>query len=112
MGIFDSIQEEIDARDRRGGISAADLLDLPDRLRRPMNLITRRGPHTAAQVAESLGEPVEEILQALNGLAEKGYLEREETEAGWIYRTRFARRRARQLPGGIWSALGQRASDE
>jgi predicted transcriptional regulator len=112
MGIFDSIQEEIDARDRRSGITAADLLDLPPRLRRLMNLITRRGPHTAAQAAESLGESVEEVVQTLNGLAEKGYLEREETEEGWVYQTHFARRRGRKLPGGIWSALGQRASEE
>jgi predicted transcriptional regulator len=112
MGIFDSIQEEVDARERRSGVTAADLLDLPPTLRRLMNLITRRGPHTAARAAESLGEPFEEVLQRLNALAEKGYLEREETEEGWVYQTHFARRRARKLPGGIWSALGQRAPDE
>ncbi len=112
MGIFDSIQHEIEAREKREGISPADLLDLSPPVRRLMNRVTRQGEQTAAEAAEFLERPVDEIKQMLSGLAEKGYLQREKVDDVWVYRTRFARRRGRKIPGGIWSALGQGAPEE
>lgn len=112
MGIFDSIQDEIEAREKREGISPADLLDLSPPVRRLMNRITRQGEQTAAEAAEFLERPIDEVKQMLAGLAEKGYLEREKRGDAWVYRTRFARRRRRQIPGGIWSALAQGDQDE
>lgn len=112
MGIFDSIQQEIEGREKREGITPADLLDLSPGVRRAMNRITRYGEQTPAQVAEVLERPVDEIRQMLEGLAEKGYLEREKKEGVWVYQTRFARRRGRKIPGGIWSALGQGSQEE
>ena len=73
-----------------------------------MNHITRQGELTIAAAAEHLGGSLADIGQMLNALVEKGYLEREEREEGWVYRTRFARKRGRDIPAGIWSALGQR----
>ncbi|MBN1810493.1 MAG: MarR family transcriptional regulator [Anaerolineae bacterium] len=112
MGIFNRIQKEIDARDQQEGISPADLLDLPPALRRLMNRITRGGEITVEAAAEQLEETPANARQMLNSLVEKGYLEREEREEGWVYRTRFARKRGRDIPAGIWSALGQRTKDE
>ncbi len=112
MGIFDSIQDEIDAREKRSGITPADLLDLPPMLRRLMNRVTRKGEHTVAEAAEFLEESPDDVRRMLDGLAEKGYLEREKKEVGWVYRTRFARKRGRKVPGGIWSMLGQQPEEE
>jgi DNA-binding MarR family transcriptional regulator len=112
MGIFNRVQKEIDARDKQEGITPADLLDLSPLLRRLMNRITRQGEITIEGAAEHLGETLDNTRQMLNTLVEKGYLEREEREDGWVYRTRFARKRGRDIPAGIWSALGQRTKDE
>ena len=112
MGIFNRVQKEIDARDKQEGITPADLLDLSPLLRRLMNRITRQGEITVEGAAEHLGETLDNTRQMLNTLVEKGYLEREEREDGWVYRTRFARKRGRDIPAGIWSALGQRTKDE
>lgn len=112
MGIFDSIQKEIEARDKEEGITPADLLDLSEPLRRLMNRITRQGEQTAAQAAEHLGLPSDDVGRMLDALVEKGYLEREQTDQGWLYRTRFAHKRGRDIPVGIWSALGQRTQEE
>jgi predicted ArsR family transcriptional regulator len=112
MGIFDSIQEEIEAREKREGITPADLLDLSPAVRRVMNRVTRHGEQTAAEVATFLERPFDEVKQTLDSLAEKGYLEREKRTDVWVYRTRFARRRGRKIPGGIWSALGQETQHE
>jgi DNA-binding MarR family transcriptional regulator len=113
MGIFDHIQGEIEGREKHeGGITPADLLDLSPPLRQLMRYITREGEIGVETAAEHLGESPENAREMLNALVEKGYLEREEREEGWVYRTHFARKRGRQIPPGIWSALGQRTKEE
>ncbi|MGD1995167.1 MAG: hypothetical protein PVH62_00185 [Anaerolineae bacterium] len=111
MGIFNHIKKEIEGREKQEGISPADLLDLSPMLRRLMNRITREGDLTAETAAEHLDEPLANARQMLEALVEKGYLHREEREEGTIYRTRFARRRRRQIPQGIWSALEEKTED-
>lgn len=109
MGIFDRMQKELDSREKRDGITLSVLLDLSPPLRRLMNRITREGQLCVDEAAELLEETPEEALQTLNAFVEKGYLEREQQEGEWVYRTRFARKRPRQIPVGIWSALENRA---
>jgi DNA-binding MarR family transcriptional regulator len=111
MGIFGRVQKEIDAREKQEGITPADLLDLSPSLRRLMNRITRGGELRVETAAEILEETPDNARHMLNALVEKGYLEREEQEGDWVYRTRFARKRGRELPAGIWSALGQRTKE-
>lgn len=113
MGIFNRIQTEIEARDKKEeGITPSDLLDLPPQLSRLMNRITREGEMTVEEAAEHLQESAENARQMLDTLVEKGYLDREERDVGWIYRTRFGRRAGIQLPVGIWSALGHRTKQQ
>jgi DNA-binding MarR family transcriptional regulator len=112
MGIFDRMQKEIDAREKREGITLSVLLDLSPPLRRLMNRITREGQLSVEEAAELLEETPVEALKTLNAFVEKGYLEREQQEGQWVYRTRFARKRPRQIPVGIWSALENRARND
>ena len=106
MGIFGHLQDEIEQRDKREGITLAELLDLSPPLRKLMNRITRQGEQTAEQAAEYLGEPPDQVQEWLTGLVEKGYLDREKHEGVWHYKIRFAHKRGRNIPLGIWSALG------
>jgi len=112
MGIFKHIQAEIDGREKREGITPADLLDLSPPLRRLMVRITREGEMALEVAAEQLGASLAHTREMLNALVEKGYLDREEREQGWVYETRFGRKRGRDIPPGIWSALGQRTQEE
>ena len=112
MGIFDRMQKELDSREKREGITLSVLLDLSPPLRRLMNRITREGQLCVAEAAELLEETPEEALQTLNAFVDKGYLERGQKEGEWVYRTRFARKRPRQIPAGIWSALENRARND
>lgn len=112
MGMFDRIQNEIETREKRDCISPADLLDFSPPLRKLMNHITRQGETTTGAAAEHLGESPVKIREMLNGLVEKGYLEREKRKEGWVYKTRFARKRGRDIPVGIWSALEQKAKEK
>jgi DNA-binding MarR family transcriptional regulator len=108
MGIFDRIQAEIEAREKQDGITPADLLDLSPQLRRLMNRITRDREMDVEAAAELLGESSANTVKMLNALVDKGYLERVEREEHWVYRTRFARTRGRDIPAGIWSVCQER----
>jgi DNA-binding MarR family transcriptional regulator len=112
MGIFDRMQQEIDTQEKREGITLADLLDLSPPLRRLMNRITREGQLSVEDAAELLEGTSADARQTLNTFVEKGYLEREQQEGEWVYRTRFARKRPRQIPVGIWSALEDRTRND
>ncbi len=108
MGVFDHIQSEIETREKKEGILPADLLELGPPLRKLMSHITRAGEITTTQAAQRIGETAAQASDMLNQLVEKGYLERERREREWVYRTRFAHTRGRDVPVGVWSALGER----
>ncbi len=106
MGIFKHLQNEVHEREKREGITLADLLELDPPLRRLMNRVTRHGELTVEAAAELLEETPEVIAPMLSTLAERGYLVREKGPEGWVYRVHLARKRGTSLPPGVWSALG------
>ncbi|TET53116.1 MAG: hypothetical protein E3J64_04065 [Anaerolineales bacterium] len=112
MGIFDQCKAEIEAREKQEGITPADLLDLSPPLRRLMNRITRGREMDVEAAAEHLGESSGNTLKMLDALVGKGYLERVQREEGWVYRTRFGRKRGREIPAGIWSACKERTKKD
>ena len=112
MGIFKHLQDEVQEREKREGITLADLLELDPSLRRVMNRVTRYGEMTVPQAVELLEDTQENVTQMLNTLAEKGYLLREKGPEGWVYRVHLARKRGTSLPPGVWSALGSQLQPE
>ena len=112
MGIFKHLQNEIDEREKREGITLAELLDLSPPLRRLMNRVTRLGELSLTNAADELNQSKEATQDMLNSLVEKGYLLREKQESEWIYRTRFAKKRGTSLPPGIWSAVSPQNQDK
>ena len=113
MGIFQHMQEEVDDRDKRDGISLAEMLDLEPLQRRLVKHITRKGKTGLEAAAKLLDRPPEETQEILDSLVKESYLDRTEQEGEWVYTVRLARRKAsRNLPPGIWSALGSRTEKE
>jgi len=107
-GIFDRLQAEIEAREKAQGISPVDLLDLSPELRRIVNLITRRGEMSLAELVLELDMKPSEAKQLLNSLVEKGILKAFEVRGELRYKTYFARRRRREVPLNIWEALSEK----
>ena len=70
MGIFKHLQNEVQEREKREGITLADLLELDPPLRRLMNRVTRYGEMTVSQAAELLEDTPES--RAVRGTAEAG----------------------------------------
>jgi predicted ArsR family transcriptional regulator len=112
MGIFKRMQDEVGDRDKRDGISPVELLELDPPQRRLVRHMMRHGETGIAEVAELVGVSLDEAREMLNDLVEKSYLDRIEREGQWYYQVHLARKRGRQLPPGIWSALGSRTEKE
>ena len=77
-----------------------------------MNRITRVGGLTVSGVAELMGVSELEAQKTLDALLKKGYLQRQERDEGWVYQTRFGRKRGQELPPGLWSCLDKRTKDK
>ncbi len=112
MGIFKRMQDEVGEREKRDGISPVELLELAPPQRRLVRHMMRQGETGVEEAAELVGVSPEEARDMLNELVEKSYLDRVEREGRWYYQVHLARKRGRQLPPGIWSALDSRTEKE
>lgn len=105
MGLFDRLQDEIDARGRQEGLSPIDLLDLPPALAAIAKKIVRRNGLSLAEIAQEMGQTPEETQAVLDDLVEKGLIRRVEVNNEIWYKAHFARKADKKLSTGVWSAL-------
>lgn len=112
-GLFDRLQDEINARDKNEGLSPIDLLDMPEALAGVINHIIRKNGMKLEDIAEELGQPVAETQTMLDELVQKGYIRRVEVrdEEIW-YKAQFGRKADKALSMSIWSALDGVVEDE
>ena len=71
MGLFDRLQDEIDARGRQEGLSPIDMLDLPPGLAAIAKKIVRRNGMNLAEIATDVSlDPAGQVLRvrALNAV--------------------------------------------
>ena len=105
MGLFDRLQDEIDARGRQEGLSPIDLLDLPPALAAIAKKIIRRNGLSLAEIAQEMGQTPEETQAVLDDLVEKGLIRQIEVNSEIWYKAHFARKADKKLSTGVWSAL-------
>jgi len=110
-GLFGRLQGELDAREKAAGLSVADILDLPDPLRRLMNWLMRQDEAGLAEVAAYLGEDEARTRAMLDELGEKGFVRELQISGKLYYRVRLARRRKSQLSLDIWRALDTKTGE-
>lgn len=110
-GLFGRLQEELEAREKAAGLSMADILDLPDPLRRLMNWLMRQEEADLARVAAYVGEDEAKTRTMLAELGEKGFVRELQISGKLYYRVRLARRRKSQLSLDIWQALETKAGE-
>ncbi len=107
-GLFGRLQSELEGRERAAGLSMADVLALPDQLRRLVNWMIRAEEVGLADVAARLAEPEESARAVLADLVERGFV-RELTVRGEArYRVRLSPTRPRRVPLDIWRHLDER----
>lgn len=108
-GLFDRLGQELQAREKASGLSMADVLTLPDDLRRLFNWMMRQEEVSLAEVAAHLGQDEPSAQDTLARLIEQCFVR--EMPAG-RYRVRLAPKRGRQLPVNIWQALDEKTEKE
>ena len=104
-GLFDRLQDEIDSREKPGGLSPIDLLDLPPTLASVIQKIIRKNGMKLEEIATALDQSPEETQRALDELVDQGYVRQVEVKQELWYKARFGRKADKTLHQSVWSAL-------
>ncbi len=107
-GLFERLQQELEAREKAAGLSMADLLELPETLRKLVNWVMRQQDVRLAEAAAFLGLDEATSQATLAALVEKGFVRELTVRGEMCYRVRLARKRGRDLPLDVWRALDDR----
>jgi len=110
--LFDRLQNELEDRDKEGGITPLDLADLPPRLRKLMRFMLRQVEMTRSDLGDAIKSMPEadrltdeELDQSLEALIKQSWLialgEGERTR----YRVNLRRKKSLDLDASIWNAL-------
>ncbi len=91
------------------GLAVSGILDLPDKERKFLSWLLRRGEVSLEQAAAKMKSSGEDTRQLLDSLQEKRFVLAGQSGAGPRYRAVVAPRRGRTLPEHIWKALGDEA---
>jgi len=111
-GLFNRLQDEIDARNSQTGLSPIDLLDMPEALAAVINKIIRRNGMKLEDIAKELNQSAEETKTTLDELVEKGYARRVEVKEEIWYKAQFGRKADKVLSSTIWASLDRVVEDE
>ncbi len=104
-GMFNRLQDEIEARDSGEGLSPIDLLDMPEATATVINNIIRKNGMRLTDIAADLEQSLEETRVVLDELVTKGYVRQIEVKNEIWYKAQFGRKADKVLSLGIWSSL-------
>jgi predicted transcriptional regulator len=110
-GLFDRIEDELEAREKTAGLSMSDVLALPDSLARLCNWMLREQHVALAEVAHFLQQDESQARAVLNDLVERGLVREIEMHGATHYRVRLAPKRGRKLPLNLWQALEDKVEE-
>lgn len=118
-GLFDRLQNQLENREKEGGISALDLATLPPSLRRIMRTMLREVELTYPEIVEAMNTVPEadrlsnsQLDEALATLTKQGWLIQLGMDSVITYKVNLRRKAGSGLTSGIWSALDSRMKDK
>lgn len=111
-GIYDRLQDDLDARNNKKGLSPIDLLDMPSDLADLVNQIIRKNGMKLEDVAKCLNQSQDEAQQTLDKLVKKGFVRRIEVKQEVWYKAQFGRKADKVVSDTIWSKLDNIFNDE
>jgi hypothetical protein len=110
--LFDRLQNELEDRDKEGGITPLDLADLPPRLRKLMRFMLRQVEMTRADLGDAIKSMPEddrlndqELDQSLEALVKQSWLIALGEGERIRYRVNLRRKKSLDLDASIWNAL-------
>lgn len=111
-GLFNRLQNELDARQKSPGISMADILTLPSQLSGLVNWMMRKGDVSLDEVIAFLHADQSSAKEILADLIDKGFAREIDIRGKTSYRIRLAPKKGRDIPANLWSALDDKAGKE
>ncbi|MGD8457468.1 MAG: hypothetical protein PVF83_13885 [Anaerolineales bacterium] len=110
--LFDRLQNELEDRDKEGGITPLDMADLPPQLRKLMRLMLREVEMTRADLGKAVQSMPEadrlkdkELDQSLEALVKQSWLIASGEGDSIRYRVNLRRKKTVDLDSSIWNAL-------
>jgi hypothetical protein len=110
--LFDRLQNELEDRDKEGGITPLDLADLPPPLRKLMRYMLRQVEMTRADLGKAIKSMPEadqlndeELDQSLEALVKQSWLIALGEGNRIRYRVNLRRKKSLDLDASIWNAL-------
>jgi hypothetical protein len=117
--LFDRLQNELEDREKEGGITPLDLADLPPRLRKLMRFMLREVEITRADLGKAIQSmPAadqlndEELDQSLDALVKQSWLIALGEGERIRYRVNLRRKKSLNLDASIWNALENRVESK
>lgn len=114
-GVFDRLNKEIENKQKDGGITPLDFVDLPPTLRKIMKIMLRELQMTYPRLCEVMDAmPEDERLtrnlldEALATLTEQFWLIRIGEKEKAIYKVNLKKKSGSTLASGIWSSLDEK----
>ena len=111
-GLFNRLQDEIEARESGIGLSPIDLLDMPDTLADVIHRIIRNNGMKLEDIATELNQSPQDTAATLEQLVAKGYARRVTVKNEVWYKAQFGRKADKVLSLNIWSSLNNIADDK
>jgi hypothetical protein len=110
--LFDRLQNELEDRDKEGGITPLDLADLPPRLRKLMRFMLREVEVSRADLGKAVQSMPEadrlddeELDRSLEALVKQSWLIALGEGERVRYRVNLRRKKTVDLDSSIWNAL-------
>jgi len=106
--MFGRLQEELAAREKYLGLTMAEVLSLPDDVRRLINWMMRQRAATLAEAARFMQCDETAAGGRLADLVEQGFVREFELRGTHYYQVRLAPKRGRAMPADLWQALDEK----
>lgn len=117
-GVFDRLQKEIEDKQKDGGITPLDMVDLPPALRKIMRVMLRRVQMSYPELTEAMKSVPEkerlsndELEEAIATLVEQSWLMKLGEGERAIYKVNLRRKSGSTLASGIWQALDSKLKE-
>jgi len=117
-GVFDRLQKEIEDKQKDGGITPLDMVDLPPALRKIMRVMLRRVQMSYPELTEAMKSVPEkerlsndELEEAITALVEQSWLMKLGEGERAIYKVNLRRKSGSTLASGIWQALDSKLKE-
>ena len=104
-GLFNRLEQELQAREQSLGLRMSDLLTLPEALSALLTWMIRQGQVGLADVVAFVGQDEASARARLAEAMDRGYVREIELRGATFYRVRLAPKRGRELPANLWQAL-------